>query len=287
MTNLDGFNFDKLEISSQEISLPIYLADKLESEIKGINNTLLNKIDSANVYTKSQSDDLLALKQAKKGFDENYVTDSQLVILNNTSGINTGDETAQGIVQKLGYTPANSSYVPFVFTGLGAPVSVPAKVGDIYIDTTNYKTYIAKGVASSADWLKQNSVYVLTAGSVQTAATDANTYYIGQPLSGVPSTVATYRKIIVPCKGTIENVSLNLIQTAGSSETSSIYMRVNNTTDYLISNAVVNSASFANYTKSLSIPVNKDDFLELKWVTPVWATNPSNIYIQANITIAL
>lgn len=46
--------------------------------------------------------------------------------------------------------------LPFISSGAGVPASTPAKVGDIYIDTTNDDAYIAVGTASSADWEKTN-----------------------------------------------------------------------------------------------------------------------------------
>lgn len=39
-------------------------------------------------------------------------------------------------------------------TGAGAPSSTPGNVGDIYIDTTAKRMYIAMGASSSADWKK-------------------------------------------------------------------------------------------------------------------------------------
>lgn len=46
--------------------------------------------------------------------------------------------------------------LPHVLSGAGAPASTPAKVGNIYIDTTGDDAYIAVGTASSADWEKTN-----------------------------------------------------------------------------------------------------------------------------------
>jgi len=39
-------------------------------------------------------------------------------------------------------------------SGAGVPTSTPANLGDIYIDTTNNKQYIAMGTSSSSDWKK-------------------------------------------------------------------------------------------------------------------------------------
>jgi len=46
--------------------------------------------------------------------------------------------------------------MPIVTTGTAAPATTPAKVGDMFIDTTNKKLYIATGTASSADWTITN-----------------------------------------------------------------------------------------------------------------------------------
>ncbi len=39
-------------------------------------------------------------------------------------------------------------------SGAGAPSSTPANIGDIYVDTTDFKVYVATGTSSSADWKK-------------------------------------------------------------------------------------------------------------------------------------
>ena len=41
-----------------------------------------------------------------------------------------------------------------VSSGTTAPTSTPDSVGDIYVDTTNLKIYIATGTSSSSDWKK-------------------------------------------------------------------------------------------------------------------------------------
>ena len=43
---------------------------------------------------------------------------------------------------------------PQVTTGSGAPKSIPRKVGDTYIDTTNTHVYTATATATSASWLQ-------------------------------------------------------------------------------------------------------------------------------------
>jgi hypothetical protein len=41
---------------------------------------------------------------------------------------------------------------PKISTGTAAPISIPAKTGDIYCDTANAKVYIATGISASSDW---------------------------------------------------------------------------------------------------------------------------------------
>lgn len=50
----------------------------------------------------------------------------------------------------------DSSLYPLVTSGSGAPGSTPTKIGDLYVATTGPVLYIAKGLASSADWVISN-----------------------------------------------------------------------------------------------------------------------------------
>lgn len=38
--------------------------------------------------------------------------------------------------------------------GAGVPSSTPANIGDIYVDTTTEKIYMATGTSSASDWKK-------------------------------------------------------------------------------------------------------------------------------------
>ena len=70
----------------------------------------------------------------------------------------------------------------------------------------------------------------------------------------------------------------------GTSETSSFYIRLNNTTDYLVTSAVANNATtlYIN-NSSLAIPIADGDYIEFKWLTPTWSTPPTVVYIGAVI----
>lgn len=265
------------------------------------------KADTAATYTKTETDALLDEKEPLRSVGENYVTDAQLTTLSNTSGTNTGDETNSAILAKIGYTPedtankatsfssptdtqypsaklvsdelalkANANETPVISSGSGAPSSTPSKVGDIYVDTSNYKTYISKGTSSSADWIKQNGSYALSCGFTTNNPPASSTLYFGQ-CNDSYNDAATRRKIYPQRAGKISAVAGEFVNVASSSEKSSLYIRVNNTTDYLISSTIAtdtNSNYFSN--NALSVPIADGDFFELKLVTPAWAQAPAS-----------
>lgn len=74
----------------------------------------------------------------------NYVINNRLT---NGTGIVYEDAT-----EPLNTIRSPDSW-PTISSGSGAPSSTPAKIGDIYIDTSTPAMYYAKGIASSADWI--------------------------------------------------------------------------------------------------------------------------------------
>lgn len=127
-----------------------------------------------------------------------------------------------------------------------------------------------------------NTGYALIgAHSGVTAPADATNYYIGQG-NFVSSSTEGIHRVYVPKAGTIRAAYVTFINsgTSGaSSETSSIYIRLNATTDTLVSSAVQNDTAsitpFVVSNTSLSIAVAQGDFFEFKWTTPTWVTNPT------------
>jgi glycine/serine hydroxymethyltransferase len=75
--------------------------------------------------------------------------------------------------------------------------------------------------------------------------------------------------------------------TSGSSANSSLYFRLNNTTDTTLSTTLdVAGGGHAAYT-SLTIAVTAGDYFEFKWTTPAWnPNNPTGVYFDARILYA-
>lgn len=78
------------------------------------------------------------------------------VLTNTTASFTTADETKlDGIEALADVTDAANvaaAGASMVSSGAGAPGSTPAAVGNIYVDTTADRVYVATDTASSADW---------------------------------------------------------------------------------------------------------------------------------------
>jgi hypothetical protein len=64
-----------------------------------------------------------------------------------------------------------------------------------------------------------------------------------------------------------------------------MYVRVNNTTDYLISTLSVAASERVFTSSALSIPLAVGDYVEMKCIPPIWATNPLTFIIGGYIYI--
>lgn len=128
--------------------------------------------------------------------------------------------------------------------------------------------------------------YTLMAAANTASPADATTYYFGFVYVLALTTSNGVQRIYPPKAGTVRAVRVLFNQVAGSAETSSISLRVNDTTDYLISDAVVNNATVTTaINQSMAVPLTTSDYVEIKWVTPTWATNPTNVRPAAIIYI--
>ena len=116
---------------------------------------------------------------------------------------------------------------------------------------------------------------------------DATTYYLGSTINVtvVSATTGGLRRMYIPQNAIIDSVYATIYNTVfGTGETSSIYIRVDNTTDTLITNAVVNNAQVTSFSGTgLNISVSAGQYIELKWITPTWVTNPVTISIWGTI----
>ena len=104
---------------------------------------------------------------------------------------------------------------------------------------------------------------------------DSTLYFIGQ--ESQPATNSAVFPLYIPKTGTLKNILISSRCTAGSSENSTFTLFIND-----ITNATLTSTykfdtlnSFVNYSGAIS--VNAGDYLYVRWQTPAWATNPTQI----------
>ena len=129
--------------------------------------------------------------------------------------------------------------------------------------------------------------YVLHALCAPSSPADGTTYYLGSTWGLVLVTTAGLQRIYIPRSGTVTRVDITTVNVTnnGSSETSSIYLRLNSATDTLLTSSFRSDNQYFNIT-GLSVAVTAGDFIEIKWVSPTWATNPVGLIISAQIYVA-
>lgn len=116
--------------------------------------------------------------------------------------------------------------------------------------------------------------YCINVQALTSSPTDAQTVYFGM-LPKAPITTADVSKVYIPAASRIKRAEIYCYSgTAGSAEAWSLYVRVNNTTDYLIATLSVSQSERKFQNASLDIPVVAGDYFEIKGVQPTWATNP-------------
>lgn len=133
-----------------------------------------------------------------------------------------------------------------------------------------------KGVTSDIQTQINSKGYTLIGGTSATSLADSTTYFFGGVQSqGLLTSESVTTKMLIPKTGTIKSVQFSFIA-SGSNEASTMLLRLNGTTDYIISTTTDMSSNLvANY--ALSIPVTQGDSFCFKWTTPAWGTNPANL----------
>lgn len=266
----------KLTLTNLKAFLKTYF-DTLYSNLGYTAENVANKsssytLSSTTTYANTKAlVDGLATKEPLKGSDDNYVTDAQLIVIQNTSGTNTGDETAARIgtivngatnyatpldADKIGiWDVANSLFKALTWANLKATL----------------KTYF--------DTLYGLKSYFYTGQFLSITPADSTSYHFNGN-SSTPSTIDTQRSFLFGKAGIIDRVFLGYQQNVnGSGESNTLYLRnITTATDYEVgtfeSNFGTATGSGFNF-ESLSISVNSTDSYTWKILTPAYAANPT------------
>lgn len=162
--------------------------------------------------------------------------------------------------------------------------------GNVAIDYANGQAATSgqDGLLQSADWTTfNNKGYTLTLTGSQGSLVDGTSYYAGAITTGT-STTAAINQVPIPVSGTITAVYIYQLTagTLATGESSTLAIRLNNTTDVTVSSSVLNSAISSTWSATgLSQAVTAGDYIELKFTGATWATNPSNVRWTAVVFI--
>jgi len=135
--------------------------------------------------------------------------------------------------------------------------------------------------------------FVIRMTSGQVSPADNANYYFGDSTVSL-SNSATISKIIFPFACKLVGASITAQNTSGAtatSEASTLNFRLNNTTDTLLSNAVLFGGAplvVNNYAVTgLSVNIAANDTANIKWTTPIWATNPTTAILIVQLYLEI
>ena len=161
--------------------------------------------------------------------------------------------------------------------------------------TTKYEN---KSIATALGYTPANASNVgytllFTAGvNLLISPADATTYYFG---SGRFSIYSPDHAVIIPKAGTLKSISLFHVvnSTLGTSENSTLSIQVRNagfggavsTTTQITNTYKFNSTYNSTMFTGFNIDLPEGCAVDIKWLTPTWATNPAQININATLFI--
>jgi hypothetical protein len=83
--------------------------------------------------------------------------------------------------------------------------------------------------------------------------------------------------------GTIKAIYGIFTQAVGTNEASTLSILKNGVDNTVVSNTLAHNAATTPFSKvDLNIAVNAGDYLELKWICPIWVTNPTGVVLSAD-----
>ena len=168
--------------------------------------------------------------------------------------------------------------IPRMTTTQRNAISSPAIGLEIFNTTTNRFEHW-----NGTYWAGQRRQLYVYHPSYNPADNQTN-FFSNIPLS--PVTTTTAHQVILRGNGVIRACDFNTwaATVVGTAEAFSLYIRINST-DYLVQtiSAATQKRSFVN--TSLNIPFVDGDVLRMKYVTPVWATNPTGLVGAGNLII--
>ena len=244
-----------------------------------------------------------------KGNDENalFVVGSgdslNKVAINNNADdsgqILVYDETETATINLNGYTgdvSSDSVTTSQVIISAETASTIASFDGSKKIKSLSTSTYpsltelaYVKGVTSGIQSQLDSKVFVLKMFTVSGfAPADGTVYYFGGVQTS-PITTAASKQYKLPYACTLVGYSISVTNntTNATTESSTIALRVNNTSDLTLSSSVSFGGTVPVTNQyvgtGLSTSYAANDLIEVKWTTPTWATNPTAIAVSVDL----
>lgn len=143
---------------------------------------------------------------------------------------------------------------------------------DVLGNNSVTNSMLAGSIATSK--ISNYTGYSINVQALTSSPADGATVYFGT-LPKAPVTAAGNSKIYIRKACTLKIAEIYCFSgTAGTNESWSLYVRVNNTTDNLIATVSASASQRIFSNTGLNISLNAGDYIEIKGVQPTWATNP-------------
>lgn len=147
--------------------------------------------------------------------------------------------------------------------------------------------YDASAAATKKVLLGLLGAQYLTAEFTSTNPADGTTYYFGAWGSLPLQSTGGGQRVYVARACIVTACDVYFAGVAGTSETSTLSLRVNNTTDNTITSALnLSSPPVHSLVTGLNVALSAGDYFEIKWVTPTWVTNPTSLYGRVTVYLS-
>ena len=238
-----------------------------------IDNSNVNQVTSVTgtspIASSGGTTPVISILQAS-GSVNGYLSSADFTTFSNKQNALTNPVTGTGTNNEIAYFNTTGSTIGSLSTA-----TYPSLTELSYV----------KGVTSAIQTQINSKGYAINLGAQSTNINASTTYYFGVPQLTVTGTTAI-RRVYIPQTGTIIGGQIYARATsATSTQTWTLSIRLNNTTNTTFASTANNSLDKVFSATGLSIAVVAGDYIEITTTTPAWSVSPGATFIYGSIFI--